>query len=96
MTQARIDICYRNLLITLAKDAEDLKREVTAMHLALKTEESNGRRNGMRTIINSRNRQRARLLQLLNRNKAALHYFFQTTNAEKIADEPIKISCTDV
>ena len=96
MTQSRIDICYRNLLITLAKDAEYLKREVTNMFAAVKTEQSNGRRNGIRTLINARNRQRARLLQLLNRNKAALHYFFQTTNAEKIADEPIKISCTDV
>lgn len=95
MTQARIDICYRNLLITLAKDAEDLKRDVTAMFSAVKTEQSNGRRNGIRTLINARNRQRARLLQLLNRNKAALHYFFQTTDAEKVATHKIKLSCTD-
>lgn len=89
MTTNRIETCYRNLLITLAKDARDLRQHVTVMHLDLKNQDSNGKRNGMRTIINARNRQRARLLQLLNRNKAALSYFFQTTDAEAVAEQTI-------
>lgn len=75
MTTDQIDRAYSTLLIALAKDAADLKEKVAAMHLAVKTEQSNGKRIGMRTIINARNRQRARLLQLLTRNKAALLYF---------------------
>lgn len=75
MTPTQVDTAYRNLLVALAKDAEDLKQKVTALHLAVDKEHSHGKRNGMRTLINDRNRQRARLLQLLNRNKAALRYF---------------------
>jgi len=75
MTKPELEHGYRNLLQALATDAEELKQQVTDMHAAVKKEQSNGRRNGIRTLINARNRQRARLLQLLGRNKAALRYF---------------------
>lgn len=75
MTPPQILIAYQQLLIALAKDAAELKQQVTAMHLDLKNQTSVGKRAGMRTIINTRNRQRARLLQLLGRNKEALRYF---------------------
>jgi len=75
MTKPELESDYRKLLINLANDAEALKQQVTDMHAAVKAEQSSGRRNGIRTLINARNRQRARLLQLLGRNKAALHYF---------------------
>lgn len=75
MTHHEIETGYLKLLATLANDALALKDQVTDMHAAVKVEQSSGRRNGIRTLINARNRQRARLLQLLNRNKAALRYF---------------------
>lgn len=80
---------YRNLLITLARDAEDIRQQVVVMHLAVHSEESNGKRAGMQTLINCRNRSRARLLQLLNRNKAALRHFFQTTDPVAVSDQTI-------
>jgi hypothetical protein len=89
MNQSRIETCYRNLLITLARDAEDLRKQVVVIHLAVHSEQSNGKRAGMRTLINARNRQRARLLQLLGRNKAALSFFFQTTDAATVAAQII-------
>lgn len=75
MTNYEIEAGYYRLLTTLASDAEALRSQMTDMHAAVKAEQSSGRRNGIRTLINARSRQRARLLQLLNRNKAALRYF---------------------
>lgn len=80
---------YRNLLVTLARDAEQLRQEVLTMLLAVPSEESSGKRNGMRTLINARNKQRARMLRLLSVNKLALRHFFGTTDPRKIADAKI-------
>ena len=89
MTAQQIAAQYSNLLITLAKDAEEIREQVTAMHADLKNQDSNGKRAGMRTMINARNRQRARLLQLLTRNKGALRHFFNLTDAAKVAQQKI-------
>ena len=89
MTTAQIAAQYSNLLITLAKDADEIREQVTAMHGDLKNQDSNGKLAGMRTIINARNRQRARLLQLLGRNKAALRHFFNVTDPVKVAQQKI-------
>lgn len=80
---------YRNLLIQLARDARDLKEQVAAMRATLPNEPNRAKANGVRTLIHCRNRQRARLLQLLGRNNAALRLFFSTTNPENIANEKI-------
>ena len=84
---------YRNLLITLARDATVLRDEVSSMRAAA----SNGnvhptKRRGMLTLINARTRQRARLLQLLGRNSAGLRHFFSTTNPDRVAEQEIKMS----
>lgn len=76
---------YRNLLITLARDAEALKKEMDDMRLALPKEESKGKQAGMRTLINARSRQRARLLQILSMNNLANRAFFGTTQADRIS-----------
>lgn len=86
---------YRNLLITIARDVRELKQEVETIQLTMPSEESNGKRNGLRTVVHARNRQRARMMQLLQRNNPALRFFFGTTDPEKIAEEQIK-SCNEV
>ena len=89
MTDIDLGTRYRNLLIMIARDAEDIRLKVLAMRLAVPSEESNGKRNGMRTLINARNLQRARMLQFLSSNKAACRHYFGTTDPRKIADAEI-------
>lgn len=89
MSPEEINARYRNLLITLAREAESIREDVGNMHVALESEEQLSRRLGMRTIINAKNRQRARMLQLLGRNKAALRHFFKFADAAKVAAEKI-------
>lgn len=80
---------YRNLLISLARDAEALQAKVTVLHDEVKAEPRISRRNAIRTIIAERNRQRSRLLFLLSRNAAASKYFFGTVNPQEISCEQI-------
>lgn len=92
MTDKDLAARYRNLLVTLARDTEELKQEVEQIKLAAPSEPHSAKRNGMRTIINARNRQRARMLQILSRNNAAARFFFGTTNAEAIAKQEIVLT----
>jgi hypothetical protein len=89
MTDTQLAASYRNLLIRLARDAEELKQEVETLRLAQPSQARSSKRNGMRTIINARNRQRARLLQILGRNSAASRQFFGTIVPEEIAKAEI-------
>ena len=89
MTDPELNARYRNLLVTLARDAQEIREEVKTMRLAESSESHSNKRNGLRTIINQRNRQRARLLQILSRNTAALRHFFGTINPDEIAEEEI-------
>ncbi len=76
---------YRNLLITLARDAEALRKEMEEMSESLPKQPSKGKQAGMRTLINARRRQRARLLQILSMNQLATRTFFGSTVPERIA-----------
>ena len=83
---------YRNLLITIARDSEALRKEMDEMKQALPLEPSKGKQAGMRTLINARRRQRARLLQLLSMNGMALRAFFESSDPERIATFQINLS----
>lgn len=89
MTDPELSARYRNLLVTLARDAQEIGQEVKTMRLAESSERATNKRNGLRTIINQRNRQRARLMQILSRNTVALRHFFGTINPDEIAEEEI-------
>jgi hypothetical protein len=84
-TPTQLEAEYRNLLITLARDALELHEAVKKMKDELPSERWKNRRAGLRNHINAHNRQRARLLQILSFNKDALNHFFGTTNPEEIA-----------
>lgn len=84
-----IESRFRNLLISLARDAEKLKAQVTQMHLDVDEERHGNRRAAIYTLIRERNKQRARLLRLLSRNSAASRHFFGTVNPQAIACEQI-------
>lgn len=83
---------YRNLLITLARDAEALRKEMDEMTKSLPTQPSKGKQAGMRTLINARRRQRARLLQILSMNNMAARTFFGSTRAWDIAQFEIELN----
>lgn len=80
---------FRNLLVTLARDAEELKESVRKMHAELKNELDSCRVTGLRSKIKERNRTRSRLLYLLGRNSRALRHFFGTTDPQLISCEQI-------
>lgn len=85
MNTQQLEAEYRNLLITLARDAVELRVAVAKMRDELSHEKWTNRRNGLHNHINANNRQRDRLLQILSFNKEALNHFFGTTQPEKIA-----------
>lgn len=91
-TPVRLCGSYRNLLITLARDSEALRKEMEEMRVALPAEPSKGKQAGMRTLINARSRQRARLLQILSMNNTANRAFFGSTRPERIAQYEIQLN----
>jgi hypothetical protein len=78
---------YRNLLVQIARDVVGLTKEVEDIRKALPAEKDPRRKRGMETIINCRNRNKSRLLQLLARNRTACQEFFGTKVPEEIAQE---------
>ena len=86
MNKNVLESSYRNLLISLARDAEELKTKVAELHLEVKEEQRVNRRDAIRSLIAERNKRRSRLLFLLSKNAGPLRYFFGTVN-------PLEISC---
>lgn len=85
MTTHELSFWYRNLLIVLAKEIVEMGGEIKDIRRDIKDETNSVRKNGMEAKANARQRQRARLNQILSRNPGPMRHFFRTTNAEKIA-----------
>lgn len=86
---------YRNLLITIAREARNLRVEVQQLQSKRHDTARAGIRAGLSTIIKARNKQRAKMLQLLSRNNAANHEFFGTAKPEDIAEQEIILHPTN-
>jgi len=89
MKDDELIIRYRNLLITVAREARNNKTTIDTMRAAIPLQSNPGKRAGMHTIIRSLQKQRALLLLLLGRNKAAAKHFFNTADPKKIAEETV-------
>lgn len=83
--EAAVSAHFRNLLIWLAREVVTLTAEIADMRQAIPAEPIKGKQAGMRTQINLKRRQRARLLSLLKRNNSVSMWFFRTTEPDAIS-----------
>lgn len=83
---------YRNILIALARMQTVVAESSRTIHEIAEHETMNRRRAGLKCKANSLAKHASQLSKLIYRNKAALRYFFNTTDLDEVADKEIQYS----
>jgi len=83
---------YRNLLIALSRMYTAVAESSRTIQEIAKSETMNGRKAGLNCKANSLAKTASKLSKVIYRNKAALRYFFNTTDLDEVADKEIEYS----
>lgn len=81
--------CYKNLLIVLCQRREEAMDTAAGIRKAIATEPLPGRRMGLHCKLNSYEENARKLTWMLNKNRPAMHRFFDTHDITEISKLPL-------
>lgn len=92
MNESELIARYRNLIIALARMQTAVAKSSRTIQELARSETMNGRKAGLHCKANSLAKHATQLSKVIYRNKAALRYFFNTTDLDEVADKEIQYS----